>query len=360
MRLTKKKAKIVKSTINAWIEENVISQDHAQMLLESYEVVGFDWKRLAKYSFWASIACIVISVGAIVADDYLKELLSKIYNAPTLIKLLGTTIAATLIYYYAVKRKSKKPEKVFSNEAILFLGALATAPSIAFFAEVIAELIDKEISHFSIISLLATIVYGILGLWFPSKLVWILSLLSLGSWMGTETGYASDWGAYYLGMNYPLRFVLFGIILTASSFAFMKCQIRKDFLRPTRAMGLLYLFIALWIMSIFGNYGDLHEWQEVKHIELFHWSLLFGLVAIASIYHGIKEDDGMTRGFGITFLFINLYTKYFEYFWNNTHKAIFFAILAASFWYLGSRAEKIWNLGGLSKKEKYKGMKSSI
>jgi hypothetical protein len=52
----------------------------------------------------------------------------------------------------------------------------------------------------------------------------------------------------------------------------------------------------------------------------------------------------MTRGFGLTFIFINLYTRFFEYFWEGTHKAIFFAILALSFWYLGSRAEKIWHL----------------
>jgi hypothetical protein len=161
-------------------------------------------------------------------------------------------------------------------------------------------------------------------------------------------------------MNYPLRFVLFGIVLTASSVAFNRWKFRKEFLRPTRAVGLLNLFIALWIMSIFGNYGDMHEWEKVKQIELFHWALIFGLAGIASIYHGIKEDDGMTRGFGITFLFINLYTRFFEYFWNNTHKAIFFAILAVSFWYLGSRAEKIWNLGGFPKQDKSKEIPSSI
>ena len=38
------------------------------------------------------------------------------------------------------------------------------------------------------------------------------------------------------------------------------------------------------------------------------------------------------RKFGVTFLFINLYTKYFEFFWGVAHKAIFFTILALSFW----------------------------
>lgn len=114
----------------------------------------------------------------------------------------------------------------------------------------------------------------------------------------------------------------------------------REFFKSTLAMGLLYLFAALWIMSIFGNYGDMQSWHAVKQIELFHWSLIFGLAAGAAIYHGLRFDNGMTKGFGITFLFINLYTRYFEYFWEGLHKAVFFAILAATFWFVSSRAEK--------------------
>ena len=45
----------------------------------------------------------------------------------------------------------------------------------------------------------------------------------------------------------------------------------------------------------------------------------------------------MSRGFGLTFLFINLYTRFFEHFWDHMHKAIFFALLAVSFWCLGTQ-----------------------
>jgi hypothetical protein len=38
------------------------------------------------------------------------------------------------------------------------------------------------------------------------------------------------------------------------------------------------------------------------------------------------------RGFGMTSFFIEPYTKFFEYFWEGLHKAIFFAILGVSFW----------------------------
>ncbi len=348
MRLTRKKAKLVKEVIQHWITENVITHEEGKKLLDSYEVLKFDWKRLAKYSFWISLICIVIAVSSIIADKVLMELLAKIFRAPDIIKCLFFAVVAGGIYYLGIKRRDKRPEKIFSNEAVFLLGVLATATSIAFFGKVI----DTGSGHFSILLLLAAVVYAALGLWFPSKLVWIFALLSLGSWFGTETGYMSGWGAYYLGMNYPIRFVLFGAVLTALSTLFGQWHYRQQFLKPTRVMGLLYLFIALWIMSIFGNYGDMEKWYQAKQIELFHWSLLFGLASIAAIYHGIKFDDSTTRGFGLTFLFINLYTRFFEYFWNTLHKAIFFALLAVSFWYIGTRAERIWNLSVLKGKTK--------
>ncbi|MGY0038547.1 hypothetical protein [Pedobacter sp. NJ-S-72] len=70
---------------------------------------------------------------------------------------------------------------------------------------------------------------------------------------------------------------------------------------------------------------------------------------MTSIFVGLKYRDDIAREFGITFLFINLYTRYFEYFWDSWHKALFFSVLAASFWLIGRKAEKIWNVEFLKK-----------
>ena len=330
----------MEGVVRQWIADKTVTQEEGEKLLESYEIVGFDWKRLAKYSFWVSLICIVIAVGSILADKALMALLAKIFRAPDIIKCLFLGGISAALYYAGLRRRGKNPEKVFSNEAIFALGVFATAGAIGFFGKVI----DTGSGHFSLLVLLAAIIYAILGLWFPSKLIWVFALLSLGGWFGAETGYKSGWGAYYLGMNYPLRFVIFGAVLTAAGSLFAAKHGLQGFVKPTRVMGLLYLFIALWILSIFGNYGEITSWYKVKQIELFHWSLLFGVAALLTILHGLKFDDSMTRGFGLTFLFINLYTRYFEYFWDAVHKAIFFALLAISFWFLGRRAEKIWNL----------------
>lgn len=347
MKINKRYGKFLSNTIHYWEDNSIILPDEANKLRNSFEVISFDWKRLAKYSFWISIICIIIAVSAILMDQVLMELLKKIFNAPDIIKCFSLAVLSTAFFYLGLRRRSKYPNKIFSNEAIFFLGVLSVAGSIAF----LGKAIDTGSGHFSLLILLATVVYGILGILFPSKLIWLFSILSLGSWFGTETGYVSGWGAYFLGMNYPLRFVLFGIALLGLSYLFKESKRLTEFFKSTYVLGFLYLFIALWILSIFGNYGDMDSWYHAKQIELFHWGLMFGLVAIGSIIYGLKYDDSIARGFGITFLFINLYTRYFEYFWKATHKAIFFIILAVSFWLLGTKAEKIWNLEFITKKD---------
>ena len=351
MNLSKKQGRFLLGVINRWEEEEVVLKEMADVLRSSFSIRSFDWKRLARYSFLVAIVCGVTAIGAVMADSvliaWLGRMLGHFFLSFHATACVIFSCLAALLYYAGLHRRRKHPQKIFSNETIIFAGALLTSVAVGF----LGKAIDTGSGHFSLLILLVTIIYALLGFFFPSKLLWIFAILSLGSWFGTETGYLSGWGSYYLGMNYPLRFVLFGSVLVALSF-FLKRDLRTfSFFRSTYVLGLLYLFVALWILSIFGNYGDIRVWKEVKQIELFHWSLLFALAAIGAIYYGLKQDDPVSRGFGITFLFINLYTKYFEYFWDAAHKAVFFVILGISFWLLGVRAEKIWNLEFMRKEK---------
>jgi hypothetical protein len=350
MNLNKKQGLFLKHTIEYWQQQGTITPDIANDLNKSFSIRSFDWERLAKYSFWISMICTVIAIAAITADQFLIELFKKIFIYSKILPCLIFTSIAASFYLFAYHRRKTKPLHQFSNEAIIFAGVLSTAASVAYFGQVL----DTGSGHFSLLFLLSTVIYALLAFWFPSKLIWVFALLSLGSWFGTETGYMSGWGAYYLGMNYPLRFVLFGGVLIGLSLLFKRHIRFSNFSHSTYVIGLLYLFIALWILSIFGNYGDLSSWYYVKQYELLHWGILFAFIAIIAIVYGLKHDDATSRGFGITFLFLNLYTKYFEFFWNGTHKAIFFILLAVSFWWIGRHAEKLWNLEFLSNQSQMK------
>lgn len=334
MKVKKSQALCLYQTIDQWIAESVITEDDGDKLKKSIEITRFDYKRLAKYSFWFAIACFIISAGAFVLSPVFKTIIHFIeqlfrFVNPRLAAAVLLSLPAAGLYTWGLRRRKTSPHTIYKNEALFFLGALFTAGSIVSLCTLLE---DKDISP---VFLVIAIIYSVLGFYFPSGLIWILALICAGSWFGCETGYVSDWGEYFFGMNYPLRFIPFSACIIALAFFFRSGHLSnkyQPFFKPTYIIGLLYLFMALWILSMWGqNLGS-----------ILFWSVVFGITALVSIMYGLKYDDRIARGFGITFILINLYTKYFEYFWDVSNKAIFFFILGLSFWFIGSRAEKLW------------------
>lgn len=342
LHLDKQESEFLTKTIGYWEKDGLLDAGTAESLRQSYEVPGFDWMRLAKYSFWVALICGVIAFGYLIINDSVVRWLKSLYYTPDVVIAIGTGIVAGLLFYYGRRREKNNPEKVFSNEAFIFTGILFTACCIAY----LGKTFDNGSHHFSVLFLISVFVYGFLGWRFNSKMIWLFALISLGSWFGTETGYQTKWSNYFLGMNYPLRFVTFGVVLMAACYTLKKQKWMQYFWELTYVVGLLYLFLSLWMLSIFGNYGDLGLWWQVKQISLFYWGIISAAVAVGFMIYGLKRNDVIAREFGITFLIIFLYTKYFEYFWTSTNMAVFFSILAASFWLIGRKAEKIWNLKG--------------
>lgn len=331
--------------IRSWEETQLIDPPTAEKLRASYQVKGFDWGRLAQYSFWIALVCGIVAIASLIIDDAVLEYVRRIYNTPDIVISIISGGLAALLFIVGQRKKNQHPERIFSNEAILFTGVLFTASSIAY----LGKTFDNSSGHFSVLFLISVFVYSVLAWYFRSRLIWAFALISLGSWFGTETGYQTKWSNYFLGMNYPLRFVFFGCLLVVFSFLIRMRKQLSAFSNLTYVIGLLYLFISLWLLSIFGNFGTIEDWLKVKQLDLIYWAVISAAAAAAAIIYGLKRKDFLAREFGITFLLLNLYTRYFEYFWDLTDKTIFFGILAVSFWLLGRKAEKIWNIGSLKK-----------
>jgi hypothetical protein len=340
LNIDRQESEFLNDAIAHWEKNNLVDAAQAEKLRDSYEIKGFDWMRLAKYSIWVALFCGAIAIGSLIVDDAVINWIKKLYDTPDIVISIISAVAAAGLFYIGRKREKQFPEKVFSNEATIFLGVFFTASCIAY----LGKTFDNGSGHYSILFLVSVIVYGFLAQRMKSRLIWLFALVSLGSWFGTETGYQTNWALYFLGMNYPLRFVLFGLILVGTCHLLQNKKWFGYFWELTYVVGMLYLFMSLWLLSIFGNYGSLDVWWRIKQISLFYWGIISAGVAGAFMLYGLKYKNVIAREFGITFLIIFLYTKYFEYFWEHTNKTLFFAILALSFWLVGRKAEKIWNI----------------
>lgn len=345
MKIDQDKSDFLDEMLDHWQEEHLLSESDVRRLKSSYEAKTFDWRRLSQYSFWIAMACGVISLGALLIDNTLLNYLSKLYDTPDSIISLLSAIAAGTLYWFSFKRKKSLPMQVFTNDALIFTAVMLTANAIAY----LGKSLDNQGGHFSLLILFSVFVYGALAFIFRSRLIWVFVLISLGAWFGTETGYLSRGNFYFLGMNYPLRFVVFGLVITIAALLLRKVKAFEFFQFTTYISGMMYLFISLWLISVFGNFGSLDQWYGIRQISLFYWAIISAAACGIAMFAGLKFRDEVAREFGITFLFLNLYTRYFEYFWDTWHKALFFCILAASFWVIGRRAEKIWNLEFLKK-----------
>lgn len=341
IKVNKRQEQLLNDTIAKWQQQQLIDTQQAQQLRQSYHVISFDWKLLAVYSFWAAIACFILSVILLVADDYLIALISHLIDTPASVLTILSAIIAGLFFYFGVKRRQRYPEKTVSNEAIFFFGVLMTAVASGFLSHTTLALHWRE----SLFIIIPTVIYLIIGIQLRSVLVWLFALLGVGLWVLTETSYLAHDHYLFWGMNIPLRFTVIGLLIAGLSSIF-KPNSRFYFTKEaTQFIGLIYFFTALWMLTIFGNYDSLRAWSNIKQIELWGWSVAMLLITLSAIFYGIKYNDPLVRAFGIIFLLLCLYSRYFEFFWDTLHKALFFAILALSFWIIGGRAEKIWQLG---------------
>ena len=332
--------------INHWREQGVIDEGLAKRLGESYEVKGFDWKRLAQYAFWIALSCVILAFLSLFADEAVLRWIKRLYDTPNTVICIFCLVLAIVFYSWGFRNKRDHPDKTFSNEALMALGVFATAAFIGY----LGKIIDKGSGHFSLLFLASVVIYGILSVKLSSKLIWVFTLASFGIWFATETAYHSNWGFRFWGMNYPLRFTLFGALLTAFAL-FWQHQIKsiRHFRQLSYIIGLTYLMVALWLLSIFGNYSDMDKWAQVRQWHIFYWGLLSTAVSLGFAWYGLKKHDNVAREFGIVFLIINIYTRFFEYLWDNVNRAIFFLLLAASFWYIGRWAERVWSKKGEKK-----------
>jgi hypothetical protein len=340
MNVTRKQERIIRRALANWQSSGALSTAEEERLAATLKPQAFDWRRLSRYAFWTALACVLIALGSLFADSYLIAMLSSLFSHSGLLRIGVPLLLAVACYLWGFSRQRRETQWHYSTEAILFLGVVFTALMLW----QIGERLDDGSGHIAPLFLFGCVIYAVVGWFGRSSLVWLFFLLALGNWFGAETGYVSGWGAYWLGMNFPIRFVMFGGVLLAACLLLSRILQRRNLFTVSKAMGLTYLFIALWIMSIFGNY-DLDSWSSASHASLLPWALLFAVAAGICIYISLKTDDGMLRGFGLTFLAINLYTRFFEYFWEGLHKVVFFLILAISLAALGKYAEKIWHAG---------------
>lgn len=161
----------------------------------------------------------------------------------------------------------------------------------------------------------------------PLLLALLLIFHALGAWH-----HYGGHGAYFAAIHNPQLMALIALIVTGWG-VWHERHLELGPLRRCLGFGGLYLIFGLL-------YLNLSLWFLTLPNGPLVWVLTFTAAAIAQIIVGARLHDARFTGFGIVFLAINLYTRYFEHFWDRLSLGLFFLLggaLALALGYAGER-----------------------
>ena len=228
-------------------------------------------------------------------------------------------LLAGLIYWGARK-------ETFGSKGILLLSVYMVSVSL-----------DGLTVHFAIpfvACLLAAVIYGLMAIERQSNVVWIMALLALGQWVGVLVVYAH--GNYYVGLLEPLKILSLGVILFAlAQTSMFDLYPFRCFVTTTLVIGIIYTNIALAVLSTVGYHPERQTVErlgseESSQAQLMAWSMVWLFSSVALDFYGLLSNRVSARRLAWVFIVLNVYIKFFEYFWQPSTKPFFFIVVGTA------------------------------
>ena len=296
----------IRRELDDLLREEMLSAALYSQLVERYPTEGWDWRSLGRW-FLIFGAVSMIAGLALLSHTLFDFTLNK------LAILLGIAMLAGFSGGQWLRRR--RPTLIWSGLSLELLGGLLLI-GLTFTVGMIYSTGSGNWPALLLIDLLLLI-----GLSYALRngLLLVLSAVVFFCWFGGFTGYASGWGAYWFGMNYPLRFLLAAIAMIAIAIIHQQSEAGvlaryRGFCKIWLSAGLFFAEMALWLLALFGNFNlDSDWWHRSSVAELVVFNALWAGLNIGLIVLGVRLAMRMLTGYGATFLIIQIYTLFFAH-----------------------------------------------
>lgn len=294
--------RLVRAELDGWLREGALTPRQHADLAERYVLKDWDWHSLGR---WFSI------FGGMSVVAGLYQLLHDVLYF-TLVHLAGAlTVVLALLFAggHALKKRGYRwPPRVLE-----LLGGIDLIGS----SFVLGIIFSTGSGNWPALLLIDLVLLLVLSYALNNILLMVLSTVVFFIWFGGRTGYDAGWGAYWFGMNYPLRFLGAAVVMVGAGVLHFRAEqlwlaVWKGFAKVWISCGIFLAEMALWLLSIFGNFGDMDgPWHRAQGMELLLFNALWLLGNLAVLAIGIRLRFAMLRGYAVTFLVIQVYTLYF-------------------------------------------------
>ena len=340
MKINGKEHSFLSNIIEHWQKTEVVDEATAKKLKDSVGSYKTEFDALSVYAFVAAISCGILAFGALVLDEKWIERMRKFFEISHFIIGVVFTGLSVFLFWVSKRRVRKFPDSLLANESFNIQLVLSIGVAATYFAKGFGA----TYHWYGWVIILVAIAYGICAYYLKSKLLWMCMMLAVVVFWGVQTySWSNDANHnYFLGMNYPLRMTVLGFLMLVASWFFMEMKPFNFFHKITWHFSWIFFLLSGLALSVSGNL-NYEVWSAIKQGKLLIWAIGYTLLLVALIIYAFKTNDDLLRDVVVIFFLLNLYVRFFEYFWDRTNKGLFFAILALSFWFIGRHAEKIRN-----------------
>jgi hypothetical protein len=287
--------------IALWQADGLISPGTAAVLRDRYGLSGFGLGQVLRYLGIAGLIFIVCGilglVGAIAA--------SPIFGSVLLLAVGAAFGGAGVVY-----SRDRLGRYRWSSKMALTLAVILVSAAVALLLHSIG--VDDTrvffIGGWVVLPLIAALAYR-----FHITFLLVLALLEFFHWIGSWT---TMWGrsTYATDVQDPKLMALAAIGVVGVGIWHEQALAEKTgrFFAAYESLGLVYLNLSLLILSIDGR-----EYAAV-------WIAVFTAAVVGQILLGAMLKNSIVLGFGVTFAFIDGFTRFYETFWDAWEKAVFF------------------------------------
>ncbi len=369
-----------RDALATWRAQGLLSPEQYTTLLATLAPAAASERAVVQERKLGRGVTILVNLGAIVLGaGLLIFFASNWIEFPRSMKI-ASLFALTLFFYVAGFELTQGRRWSFPTLglALIFLGCVMFGTDIVLLA-LIYDLTAEHAWSF----LIDWVAWLAVAYLVRSRLILFLGLIGIVGWFGAEVGYC--WGGYWLYLGRPFHFIGLGACLLAVA-GLHAWRDQRGFAAAWALVGLLVIYLSTLVLSIF----DLqkHVRLDVSTASVTVWFLLVApyllavaalvfvhlrwrrmsladpamlvvvflmalmslasviattpdpralwfillltLLTSAGIYLGIAWESAVFLNTSLVFFAINIYTRFYEYFWDAMPKSLFFIVGGAT------------------------------
>lgn len=204
---------------------------------------------------------------------------------------------------------------------------------------------------FPVFSFVGTLFFLAIAYAMRDQIALLFGICFLAHTVGIFTTYFT--ACYVIGVQFPAVQLIVGLLLVfVGLYHIEKVHSREDrfqygFGRMYESAGLIFIYLSLWIMSIWGMTFTQQYWIDPKASEIWIANILFLGASLGALFYGARTEDRLFFNYGLTFLLIDTYTLFFSHVWSTAGSAAGSLALGVLMIGTGYALRRLWLNGRL-------------